>query len=266
MILSESQNNSPAPNVDCSQLTVSFPKHGIVLDELDMHVQSGTIVTLLGPSGCGKSTLLRCVAGLQDATRGEIRIGGVAPQGAQSDISFVFQDPTLLPWRSIRENVLLPLELKRHTSRTVSRQRASEILTTVGLASAHHKKRPSELSGGMKMRASIARALVTDPSLLLLDEPFAALDDMLRSKLNELLLDLWAKRKRTILFVTHNIAESVFLSHRIALLMNGKIREWIDVPFEHPRQPELRSDPTFMKLCAQIASRFASEPTQSQNP
>jgi NitT/TauT family transport system ATP-binding protein len=109
----------------------------------------------------------------------------------------------------------------------------------------------------MKMRASIARALVTDPSLLLLDEPFAALDDMLRGKLNDMLLEIWSRRQRTILFVTHNIAESVFLSHRIALLMGGKIREWIDVPFAFPRNPSLRSDTAFLQLCSHIALRFA---------
>jgi NitT/TauT family transport system ATP-binding protein len=265
MAQSEAHRDSPAPTVECSQLTVSFPKHGLVLDDLDLHVHSGKIVSLLGPSGCGKSTLLRCVAGLQCATKGDIRVGGLAPKVAQSSMSFVFQDPTLLPWRSIRDNVVLPLELHSQLSKTEARQKAVEILITVGLALIHHSKRPAELSGGMKMRASIARALVTDPNLLLLDEPFAALDDMLRGKLNELLLELWAQRQRTILFVTHNIAESVFLSHRIALLMNGKIREWIDVPFGYPRKVELRSDPAFMELCVQIASRFAGESNASQS-
>ncbi len=248
-------------SVGCRGLSVAFESARSILDQLDLDVQGGEIVSLLGPSGCGKSTLLRAIAGLQPIQSGTITIDDAAERSGQG-LSFVFQDSTLLPWRTVLENVMLPLELAGQ--RGAARQRSStpkdlvvQTLEQVGLGPEHFKKFPSELSGGMRMRNSLARALVTDPNILLLDEPFAALDDILRTRLNELLLDLWSKRQRTILFVTHNIAEAIFLSHRIAILSKGKIARWIEVPWSFPRTRDLRSNPEFGMLYGRISEVLA---------
>ena len=213
---------------------------------------SGSIVSLLGKSGCGKSTLLKAIAGLIPISHGSITFARnqIAETG---NVSFVFQDATLLPWRTAIENVLLPLELQKG-SLGESRKRATELLETVGLDKSAHTKLPSQLSGGMRMRASLARALITDPDVMLFDEPFAALDDILRTKLNGLLLDLWQTRPRTILFVTHNISEAVFLSHRIAIMGQGTIGKWVDIDLPHPRNMTTRSLPRFAELYGTVSA------------
>lgn len=244
--------------VCCRGVSVAFGNNQRVLNQLDLNIAQGEIVSLLGPSGCGKSTLLRAIAQLQPLTEGSIDFGSSASRAAS--MSFVFQDATLLPWRTVRENVMLPLQLQRMVTRQTSNQ-VEDLLLQVGLPKEHHDKFPRELSGGMRMRTSLARALVTDPDVLLLDEPFAALDDMLRTRLNELLLELWQKRKRTIVFVTHNIGEAVFLSHRIAIMSSGKISRWLDIPWKFPRNRSLRTSVEFGTIYGQVAETLSESAT-----
>ena len=225
-----------------------------VLDSLSLDVSPGEIVALLGASGCGKSTLLRSIAGLVTLQAGEIAFTKQSRRGG--DLAFVFQDATLLPWRTVKENVVLPLELGRR-GLDMHESKVQAALSAVGLTERDYKKFPRELSGGMRMRTSIARALVTDPSILLLDEPFAALDDILRTRLNDLLLELWEQRRRTILFVTHNIAEAVYLSHRIAVFGKGRIADLIANPLPWPRNAAARMSPEFGSFFGLVSQKLA---------
>jgi len=230
-----------------------------VLTGLSLDVSPGEIVALLGASGCGKSTLLRAIARLVQPTDGEVTFS--KPNRRAGDLAFVFQDATLLPWRTVAENVVLPLELGcrgRDTGQAAVQAAVQAALTAVGLFERDYAKFPRELSGGMRMRTSIARALVTDPSILLLDEPFAALDDILRNRLNDLLLQLWQERQRTILFVTHNIAEAIYLSHRIAIFGSGKIAEVVANPLPWPRCAAQRSSPEFATFFGQVSQKLAT--------
>jgi NitT/TauT family transport system ATP-binding protein len=255
--------------IECSDLEIRFSANAPVLDRLNCRFPAGQIVVLLGRSGCGKSTLLRCVAGLQKPTSGFVRLSAVGGQGhhgrvgvdARPRMSFVFQEATLLPWRSAIENVLLPAELEKGLAgggREEARRLAATRLEEVGLEKQEHRKLPSQLSGGMKMRVALARALMNDPDVLLLDEPFAALDDILRNRLNELLLQLWSHRPRTILFVTHNISEAIFLSHQIAIMHQGRIgQQWIN-PLPFPREHRLRATSEFAHCYGVVSSALES--------
>lgn len=211
---------------------------------LDLSIGPGEFVTLLGPSGCGKSTLLNMVAGLLETSQGQIRVG------RDQRMSFVFQEPTLMPWARVHENVRLPLDLAG-MPRAQADLRVQSALQGVGLeAFAQH--RPHELSGGMRMRVSIARSLATDPTLLLMDEPFGALDEITRHRLDNELLQLWSTRRLTVLFVTHSIDEAVFLSQRVIVMAArpGRIVEDVTVDAPYPRDPSFRMSPTF-RACAQ---------------
>ncbi|MBP3952447.1 ABC transporter ATP-binding protein [Bacillus suaedae] len=229
----------------------------IALSDFNLEVNEGDFVSFLGPSGCGKSTALRMVAGLGEATRGEVKVFGQSPKQLikeSNDIAFVFQEANLLPWRRVIDNVILPLEL-RGMSKRQSKEEAIRVLEMVGLkdyASAY----PRELSGGMKMRVSIARALAAKPKLLLMDEPFAALDEMTRQNLQLELLQIWEKANTTILFVTHNVFEAAFLSSKIAVMSArpGRLSATIDVDLPYPRTLEMRTDRQFANLV-----KFASE-------
>ena len=230
------QSKQPtASSIDCHSVSVEFSPQSIAVDDVDLKIQGGEIISLIGPSGCGKTTLLRAIAGLQSTTKGDVALSPPAITSA-GQIGFVFQQPALLPWATTLQNVLLPLELIGSGTRSERLQAAAESLEAVKLSDAHDK-RPHELSGGMQMRASIARALVTNPRILLLDEPFAALDDMLRSDLGRLLLSLWESRRFTAVMVTHNISESILLSGRIALMRDGVLETVIDNPLPWPRSP-----------------------------
>ena len=223
---------------------------------VDLAVGKGRFASIVGPSGCGKSTLLRLVAGLEEPSGGALAVDGRASRarGAGPDLAFVFQDPTLLPWRSVAGNVGLPLELRR----SPDPGRVGELLDLVGLTE-FADAFPAQLSGGMRMRASIARALATRPRLLLLDEPFGALDEITRQRLNEELLHLWQEDGWTGLFVTHNVPEAVFLGQQVLVMSSrpGRILAEFDVPFPYPRDPLLRTAPEFIRLAGEISRRLA---------
>lgn len=225
-----------ASAIECQNVSVKFGAAAVAVDSIDLIIRGGEIVSLIGPSGCGKTTLLRAIAGLQAMTTGSVTLSPPA-DADQGAIGFVFQQPALLPWATTLQNVMLPLDLIGRGSRAERTVAATEALRAVQLSDAL-EKRPHELSGGMQMRASIARALVTDPSVLLLDEPFAALDDMLRSELGQLLLSLWEERKFTAVMVTHNISESILLSRRIAVMRRGKLETVAKNPLPWPRSPD----------------------------
>lgn len=218
-----------------------------------LDIGAGEFLSVLGPSGCGKSTLLRLIAGLAEPSAGTIDW----PKG-RPDIGFVFQEPTLMPWTTALGNVALPLKL-RGVAGSEREARAAEALAGVGLKG-FEKSYPRELSGGMKMRVSIARALVTAPKLLLMDEPFAALDEITRRKLNTDLLELWERTRFTAVFVTHSVFESVFLSQRIAVMSArpGRVRSELAIPAPYPRTETFGTSAEYAALC-RLASAQLSE-------
>ncbi len=232
-----------ASTIECQSLSVTFAGNVSAVNNVNLTVPAGQIVSLIGPSGCGKTTLLRLMSGLQQATSGTVGLDPPA-DGRRGEIAFVFQQPSLLPWRSALENVVLPLELTHWGNARTRVEAAKGILHTVQLSDSLNRM-PHQLSGGMKMRVSIARALVTNPNVLLLDEPFAALDDMLRNQLGQLILDLWQQRRFTAVMVTHNIAESIMLSHQIVVMREGRVGSPIANPLPRPRQERLRRSPEF---------------------
>ncbi len=241
-------------SITCDQISVRFDGDREILRAATLQIPAGKIVALLGPSGCGKTTLLRCIAGLQRPTSGSVAFGegGLRP-GA---LSYVFQEPALLPWRTALQNTRLPLQLLREGSRKEQERRASESLDKMELRGSDQTKYAAALSGGMRMRVSLARALVTDPSILLLDEPFAALDDMLRSRLCNLVLQLHAQRARTIVFVTHNIGEAVFMSDSIVIMSQGKLGGEIEINFDETRSDALRATTAFMEYYKEVSDRL----------
>lgn len=223
----------------------------LALQGLSLAVGEHEFVSFLGPSGCGKSTALRMIAGLSPLSGGEIGWGTGDPS---HDTSFVFQEPTLMPWATVFDNVWLPLRLKGQ-SRAAARAGVEAALAQVGLAEFAHVY-PRELSGGMKMRVSIARAMITQPRLLLMDEPFAALDEMTRFKLNNDTLALWQARRFTTLFVTHSVYEAVYLSTRIIVMAArpGRVVADIAIDEPYPRADSFRHSPLYNALCVQVSS------------
>lgn len=242
---------SPEMCVNATRVEMRFASGQFGVRDVSLSVRRGELISLVGPSGCGKSTLLRMIAGLMSPTSGELRVQ--AGSAGDSRTAFVFQDSNLLPWRSVFDNIRLPLEL-RGVSLDEQRAAVQNSLKLIGLKPDDSEKRPRMLSGGMRMRVSLARALVTHPELLLLDEPFAALDDLLRQQLNEELLRIWTEQRWTGIFVTHNVAEAVFLSQRVLVMSKspGTFVADIAVPFAHPRDSELRSTLEFAKLTGEV--------------
>jgi NitT/TauT family transport system ATP-binding protein len=230
-----------------------FRNGALALQGVSMRVEKGEFVSLLGPSGCGKSTLLRLVSGLTQATSGSVTVNGMTPVNARELMSFIFQDATLLPWRTVEQNVGLGLELE-HAAAQLRKDKVAEMLDLVRLT-AVAKSYPRQLSGGMKMRVSIARALVSHPRILLLDEPFAALDEMSRDRLNEELLRLYLEQLWTVLFVTHSVAEAVFLSTRIVVLAPhpGRIAHVVPVDLPWPRTAEMRMTSAYEEEVARVS-------------
>ncbi len=250
---------APAGTSDTAPILLALRSVGKVfsngvtaLSDVDLTIREGDFLSLLGPSGCGKSTALRLIAGLSTPTSGVIdwRGGGSLDR---SNIGFVFQEPTLLPWASVFDNVWLPLRLKG-----ISRARATPAVTEM-LARVHltgfQNAVPRELSGGMKMRVSIARAMVTKPRVLLMDEPFAALDEITRFKLNNDLLELWQDERFTVVFVTHSVFESVFLSNRVVVMAArpGRVFDELAIEASYPRDEAFRTSPDYAALCRQAS-------------
>ena len=226
---------------------------------LDLEVRAGEFLALLGPSGCGKSTALRIIAGLTEPTQGAVEWPqAAAPAGSESRIGFVFQEPTLMPWASVFDNVLLPLRLAGTPAGKAAAARAEAALGRVGLKEFGHVF-PRELSGGMRMRVSIARALVTEPALLLMDEPFAALDEITRFKLNNDLLELWQALRTTIVFVTHSVFESVYLSSRIVVMAArpGRVSGELAIDAPYPRDQNFRTSAEYAAFCRRASQALA---------
>ena len=233
------------PAIALKQATKRYGAGAAILEAIDLRVAKREFVSIIGPSGCGKSTLLKLVAGLSPVTAGSIAIDGMTPANAREIVSFIFQDATLLPWRTVAQNVGLGMELE-HAARPARKERVAQMLQLVGLS--HVATRyPRQLSGGMKMRASIARALVSRPRILLMDEPFAALDEMTRDRLNEELLRLYAEHKWTVLFVTHSVSEAIFLSTRVVILAAhpGRVAHEMQIDLPWPRTAQTRESKAF---------------------
>ena len=228
------------------------------LTGVSIDIQKGEFISLLGPSGCGKTTLLRIIADLLQPTSGEISIAGESPRDARLSKKYgiVFQSPVLYDWRTVKKNIMLPLEIM-HIPKAEREDRAMKMLDIVGLTEfANHY--PNQLSGGMQQRVGIARALAIQPQILLMDEPFSALDEFTKEKLHEDLLRIWAKTNKTIIFVTHNIQEAVFLSSRICVLSPhpGRLSAVIDVDLPRPRTMDIKDTPEFTAYVAKVRNSF----------
>jgi NitT/TauT family transport system ATP-binding protein len=244
-------------DIVAKDLDVTFRGGYAAVRNASFRVAASQFVSIVGPSGCGKSTLLRLIAGLLAPTAGSLTVAGVSPAENRKKthrLSFVFQEPNLLPWRTVADNIRLPLQLQG-TPADEQRELIEQNLRLIDLRPADVAKRPAMLSGGMKMRVSLARALVTHPNLLLLDEPFAALDDLMRGQLNEELNRIWNQQHWTSVFVTHNVAEAVYLSQRVLVMSPspGSVVAEVDIPFGPSRSPDLRAEPQFARLCGQVS-------------
>lgn len=242
-----------APIVKFTSLKKRYGTGPLILDDINLAVGPGDFVSLIGPSGCGKSTILKLVSGLNPGSEGSLTVLGTTPKQARDRQAFIFQDATLLPWLTAQRNVELPLRL-RGIDTAARTAKAQAMLALVGL-DAVREYYPRQLSGGMKMRVSIARALALAPQLLLLDEPFGALDEMSRNRLNEELLALRESSQFTALFVTHSVSEAVFLSNRVLVMAAnpGRFHAEVRVDFPYPRTPALRARPEFQAKVNEVS-------------
>ncbi|MEO7414701.1 MAG: ABC transporter ATP-binding protein [Opitutaceae bacterium] len=249
------------PLVALREVSKRFGAGPLVLDRVSLSAQPGDFVSLIGPSGCGKSTLLRLIAGLTPASGGSILVANRSPEEAGTDLGFVFQEPTLLPWLTVGKNVELPQKLRGAdaAARGETRREAIELVGLTEKTDAY----PRQLSGGQKMRVSIARALTLAPRILLLDEPFGALDEMTREHLNEELLAIRERQQWTAFFVTHSVAEAVFLSDRIVVMAAnpGRIHSEVRIPLPYPRTPETRLSRAYQDLVAEVSRVLRSVET-----
>ena len=251
-------SETPAAAISIRGLAVRFgegPETLTALEDVSFDVPEGSLITMIGPSGCGKSTLLRAVADLVPISEGQIEVFGRSPSRARldRDFAFVFQDSTLLPWRSAIDNVTLPLEVGRGRGGIDQHAEPEELLELVGLKG-REQALPHELSGGMQQRVSIARALVCKPRVLLMDEPFGALDEITRDKLNEELLRIWKETGTTIMFVTHSVPEATYLGQKCLVLTShpGRVAEYVEIPFETDRTRAIRDRLEFVKVTAYL--------------
>ncbi len=226
--------------------------------DISFDVRDGEFVSVVGPSGCGKSTILKILAGIVPHTRGDILLDGKALAGPSENIGIVFQSPVLLPWRDVFDNIMLPIDVRRQ-ERPEWRERALELIRLVGL-DAFEQRYPFELSGGMQQRVSICRALITDPAILLMDEPFGALDAMTREHMNLELQRIWTEKRKTVFLITHSIPEAVFLSDRVIVMTSrpGMIDEIVEIDLPRPRQLDMMSEPKFGAYAKHIRAKFGS--------
>ncbi|MBI4781149.1 MAG: ABC transporter ATP-binding protein [Oscillatoriophycideae cyanobacterium NC_groundwater_1537_Pr4_S-0.65um_50_18] len=252
----------PQPVITLADVSKVYANGTIALEALDLSVHAGEFVSLLGPSGCGKSTVLRLIAGLGQMSNGQIYWGDGQ---ARRKLAFVFQEAALMPWATVQENIYLPLKLAGLSQRAAAASvaEAIELVDLRGFERAY----PRELSGGMKMRVSIARALVTRPDVLLMDEPFGALDEMTRSRLNSDLLNLWSQKHWTVVFVTHNIYEAVYLSSRVVVMAArpGRVVAEVAIDAPYPRTEDFRPSLLFNDYCRQISAALAEAGGQSSH-
>jgi NitT/TauT family transport system ATP-binding protein len=255
--MTTTSHHSGAPIVALRGVGKTFPSSTVALADLDLDVRENEFLSLLGPSGCGKSTALRIIAGLTEPTQGAVEWTAAARTGNANRLGFVFQEPTLMPWANVSNNVLLPLKLKG-VAPDMAAKRVDAAIERVGLQK-FAKSYPRELSGGMRMRASIARALVTEPALLLMDEPFAALDEITRFKLNNDLLRVWQALRTTVVFVTHSVFESVYLSSRIVVMAArpGRVFTEIAIDAPYPRDQTFRTSAEYAALCRRTSEALS---------
>ncbi len=259
----EEQLTDAGTEIKIEDLCVSFPdKEGgspvVALQNINLDIRQGEFISLLGPSGCGKTTLLRTIADLQQPTSGRISVRGLSPREIrlQKKYGIVFQNPVLYEWRTVRRNVCMPMEMMGIPKKDRT-ARVTKMLELVGLME-FGKKYPHELSGGMQQRVGIARALAIKPEILLMDEPFSALDEFTKEKLHEDLLRIWKKTNKTILFVTHNIQEAVFLSDRVVVLSPhpGRVSAVVDITLDRPRSLDIKNTPEFNELVVKVRKSF----------
>jgi NitT/TauT family transport system ATP-binding protein len=260
--MSGAQAAPSRPYIDVRDVSQIFRRGGTTthaLDRIDLAVPQGEFVAIVGPSGCGKSTLLRIIAGLLRHTGGSVRLDGKDVIGAQTGLGIVFQSPVLLEWRNVLDNILLQLELRGLDPKAYVAN-AHALLAKVGLAE-FHDRRPRELSGGMRQRAAIVRALIHDPPLLLMDEPFGALDALTREQMRIDLEDLWMQTAKTVLFITHSIDEAVLLADRVIVMSPrpGRIEQVYDIALARPRGLAARGHPAFIETTQQITELFLSK-------
>ena len=248
-----------AAHVEAVSVSKRFGGAGglLALEDISLSIASGEFVSILGPSGCGKSTFLRCIAALEKPTSGTIRVGGQWVDRPPENLGMVFQRDVLLDWRTILDNLFLPIDF-RHQSRKPYEDRAHKLLSLFGLAGFEHRY-PSELSGGRRQRAAICRALIADPSLLLMDEPFGALDALTRDQLNIELQRIWSSTGKTVIFVTHSIPEAVFLSDRVVVFSPrpGRMALTLTIDMPRPRRMALRHEMEFNRYCGRIRDLFS---------
>lgn len=253
----------PRPSICFEQVQQVFrasdASEVVALEDVDFSIGRHEFIAVIGPSGCGKSTLLRILAGLIKPTAGQVKIYGKPVDGPREEIGIVFQKPTLLPWLSIRDNLTFPMRHKYGRVTPQEQVRADELLHLVGLTE-FANKRPDELSGGMQQRAAIARALLHDPEILLMDEPFSALDALTRDEMSLELLNIWTQRPKTVLFITHSIPEALLLADRILVMSArpGRVREIINVDLPRPRSLDTLTEPHFHELANHIRRQVFS--------
>jgi NitT/TauT family transport system ATP-binding protein len=260
----EPRSSSPKPvDLSIDEVSKSFSSAAgnvQALAPVTLKIARGAFVAVIGPSGCGKSTLLRIIAGLEKCDHGVVLVRGQEPQAfrAGGELGIVFQDPALLPWRSVRRNIALPLQVLGQSVRAQER-RITDLIDLVGL-SGQAKALPGQLSGGMRQRVAIARALVTEPSILLLDEPFGSLDQILRRSMNLELQRIWMARQTTAVMVTHSIDEAAFLADQVIVMHSspGRIADVVEVPFPRPRAHDLFAKPEFHAVCDRLAAGLDS--------
>jgi NitT/TauT family transport system ATP-binding protein len=253
------------PKVEIDRMTSRYwmereEREFVAFADVSLNIAEGEFVCICGPSGCGKTTLLNIVAGLLTYDEGSLRVGGVRVNGPGVSRSMVFQHASLLPWRTVAGNVRYGMEMQRRFDRKTMDERTGQFVRMVGLGG-FESSYPSELSGGMQQRVNLARALATDPEVLLLDEPFAALDAQTRELMQSELLKIWSRAGKTVLFITHQIDEAVFLADRVVVMGTrpGRIKGEFEVPFERPRSLAVKRAPAFLATCDQIAGLIDNE-------